>query len=526
MATRLPAPDYTGRDTTSALARLERLVQSVYSQWTNFNRAGFDNMLLRCMAFIVDVLSKYTDAMALESLPEHARLRRSVQAHGSWIGYSFSGRKAAQATLKFTLTNGASANDVTIPEGTIIRVADAVNPIEYQTLSDITITAGLTEATGLAEHSENADDQESSTGEPSQIFRLTQEPYIDDTMEVLAGDGVYTKVANFLQSTSSDKHFTVEVDDEERPLVRYGNGINGKIPEGTITHEYKVGGGLEGNVDAGTITDLVDSIVDVLGNPVAVGVTNEAKADGGDDPETIEHAKQQAPAELRVLNRSIAREDYEIGARDVAGVATCLFLTSDDTVLIRENEGIGWILAKGTELPNGAFDVAVPSDALLRSVEAYWRTTKPKPHGFYTRAVGSNGGSLIPINIYATVHLSTMADKTVPVSGQPTNIGSLIYTTLQEFFAVLSSDGSLALNEGIDWGFNLKKADGTPVSELSWGTIYDLLNGVEGVRKINCDDLTLNGIEGDVALKLWEFPILGTVTIIDADDNSQLYPAV
>lgn len=526
MSTRLPAPDYTGRDYSSALTRLQRLVQSVFPQWTDFNKANFGNMLLRCMAFIVDILSKYTDFAATESLPEHAKLRRSVQSHGRWIGYKLSGRKAAQAAVTFTLTDGAIANDVTIQAGTLIRVSDPTNPIEFQLLADVTITAGQTSATGTVEHSENVPDEETSTGGPNQVYRLSQEPYIEGSMEVIAADGVYTVVENFLQSEHDDRHCTVEVDDDERPLVRFGNGIDGKIPEGDIDFEYKVGGGLEGNVEQNTITDLVDSVVDALGTAVSIGVTNAAAAVDGDDPETLAKAKQQAPAELRVLNRCIAREDYEITARDIPNVATCLFLTSEDTILIREGEGVGWVLAKGTRLDNGSFEVAAPSASLLREVEAAWRNLKPKPLGFYTRALGDTASNIVLVNIVATVHLNSNADKTVQVSGQPTNIGNDIFTALREYFAVVAADGSLAQNEGVDFGFNIKKADGTPVSELAWGTVFDIINDVGGVRKIDCDKLLLNGAGDDVPLRFWDFPILGTVLIIDADDNSQLYPAV
>lgn len=526
MAIRPPAPDYSGRDYSSALIRLQRLVQSVFPTWTDFNKANFGNMLLRCMAFMIDVISKYTDFMATESLPEHAKLRRSVQAHTRWIGYTMSGRKAAQVPLLFTLEDGAISNDVPIQKGTIIRVSDLINPIEFQLLEDILIPAGSTQVIGTVENSENAEDNETSTGQPNQIFRLTQSPFIQESLEVVADNGVYDVVENFLLSTSTDRHCTVAIDDNERLLVRFPDGINGKIPEGAIDFQYKVGGGFGGNVEPGTITDIVDSIVDSLGNSVSVSAINTVKAEGGDDPETIEHAKQQAPAELRVLNRCVAREDYEISARDVPGVATCLFLTSDDTVLIREGEGVGWVLAKGNELEDGSFEVAVPSDALLRLVEAYWRETKPKPTGFYARAVGSNGGSILPVDVVVNVHLSKSADKTVPLPGQPTNIGLKIYNALRQYFAVVSADGSLANNEGIDWGYNIKNSDGSPVSELSWSTIFNLIGSIEGVRKINCDDLTLNGEGSDVSLKLWEFPILGNVLIIDSSDNSQLYPAV
>lgn len=524
MSTRPPAPDYSGRDYTSALTRIQRLIQSIFPKWTDFNKANFGNMMIRCMAFIVDILSKYTDFMALESLPEHAKLRKSVQAHSRWIGYKLSGRKAAQATLTFTLADGVHTQDVTIPSGTIVRVADPINPIEFQTLSEVTITAGDTQVTVEAEHSEEFSDLETSTGGVNQIFKLTRSPYIEDTISVVADDGTYTLADNFLESSSSDKHFTAEINDEEKVCVRFGNGINGKIPEGEIEFIYKVNGGLEGNVESGTLIDLVDSLTDALGDGIAVDVTNDDPASGGDDPETLERAKQQAPAELRVLNRTIAREDYEIGARDVAGVATALALTSDDSLLIREAEVVVWVLEKGQELSNGSFRPQHPSSATLRAVEEYYRETKPKPLGIYVRAAGDAGTILKDINVYATVSLDNTASKAIQVSGQPTEIGLAIFTALEEFFAVIESDGSLTNN--VDFGFNVKKQDGSPNPKLSWSKVFRIIEGVSGVDSIDCGNLLLNGSSENVSLRLWEFPNLGTVTIIEAETGEQLYPAV
>lgn len=523
MATRPPAPDYSGRDYTSSLVRIQRLVQSVFPKWTDFNKANFGNMILKCLAFIVDIISKYTDFMATESLPEHAQLRRSVQAHSNWLGYKLSGRSAAQVTVTFYLPDGPHSQDVTILQGTLIRVADDINPITFQTLADVTILAGDTEADVLAEHSENAEDVEFSTGQPSQVYRLSQSPYIENTLSINAADGTYTLVENFIDSIPSDQHYVVELDDEERALVRFGDGVTGKIPEGEITFTYKVGGGLEGNIEAGTLIDLLDAQFDSLGDPIFVQVTNDDPAQNGEDPEAIEHAKQQAPASLRVLVRTVAREDYEIGAREVDGVATALFLTSDDTTLIRENEGVCWILALGSQLSNGSFRVEAPTSLMVENVQNYWRETKPKPLGFYARAVLSTS-SIKLINVYATVHLNEKADKTIPVAGQPTNIGLAIFTALDEFFAVVASDGSLAGN--VDWGFNSKKSDGTPSGELAWSSVFDVIRGVTGIRKMGCGDVLLNGNDADVPLRYWEFPQLGTVTIVDADTSQQLYPAI
>ena len=114
----------------------------------------------------------------------------------------------------------------------------------------------------MVEHSEPQDELFASSGLPNQEVVLPATPFLDGSAAVTAGNGDYVEVVNFLGSTATDRHFLVLVDQNDGATVRFGNGINGVVPSGTITVRYKTGGWATGNVNAGTLTKLEGSFTD------------------------------------------------------------------------------------------------------------------------------------------------------------------------------------------------------------------------------------------------------------------------
>jgi hypothetical protein len=120
-------------------------------------------------------------------------------------------------------------------------------------------------------------------------------------------------------SESGQKDYTVQIDENDRAYVIFGDGVFGAIPpQGTLIRAtYRVGGGVAGNVPAGAIATIVSAPqLALLGGTI----TNTAPATGGAERETIEHAVQQAPAVFRSLRRAVTATDYEKLALNFKGV--------------------------------------------------------------------------------------------------------------------------------------------------------------------------------------------------------------
>lgn len=496
--------DYTDKDFDSLRARLINLVRGAFPEWTDFNVANFGNILLELNAHVGDVLLFYQDNQSRESRITTAQLRKSLLGLAKLLGYTPDGAIASTAELVVTL-GAPPVGDVTFAIGDTFRTLEITDPIVFQVIdADVTITAGTDPPTAIVtvQNSLDATETFTSTGLPNQEFLLSDSPYLDATADVTAGDGTYSQVDDFLSSTSSDRHFTVTVDENDRATIRFGNGINGAIPQGSIDVDYRTGGGTAGNVEALAISKSDRTYADTFGNPQVVTVSNPSPASGGQNRESIEQIRVYAPESIRVLNRTVAREDYEINAKRVPGVSRALMLTSNERTEIDENAGHLHVIPTGGGLPTSTLKAAV----LTMVTETYPNTL--------TFLVDVRDPEYLTIDVQATVYLEEGETASV--------VDARIREALEDYFAIELEDGSP--NPTVDFGFNLKTASGAPANEIAWSDVFNVVRDVSGVRKID-DSLgafLLNGERFDVEVATQEFPTLGTVTLLDGDTGAPL----
>lgn len=495
----LPANvDYTDKDFDSLRRRLFALIQSVFPTWTDQSVANFGNILVELNAFVGDVLTFYQDQQARESRITTAQLRKSLLGLVKLIGYTPAGASAATADVTFTLAAAVQAGaTLTIPAGDRVKTASVTAPIFYQLLADLVFQAGETTKTAAVENSTTQTTTVTSSALANQSFTLPATPYIDDSASAVFADGAYTQVDNFLSSTASDRNFIVIVDQNDRATLRFGNGVNGAIPQGSGTITYKTGGGSAGRVEAGALKQMEKSYTDSLGARTVVTPSNAAASSGGLDRETNAQISVNGPQSLRVLKRAVAREDYEIAALAVPGVARALHVTIDEYAGVPENTGYLFVVPVG----GGA-----PSSTLLASVLAQFADAGPYPKT-NTFNVVVQGASYLVINVSMVIYLKQgFAGATVRAA---------IAAALALYFAPQNVDDTP--NTNIDFGFNFKDANGNPSGTVDWSTIFDVVREVAGVRKVDAGDsgLLLNGARADVPITAIQFPELGTVTVVD-----------
>lgn len=497
------AKDYTDKDFDSLRLRLQSLVRSVFPDWTDFNIASFGNILLELYAFVLDVLVAYQDNQARESRLLTATQRRNLIALTKLLGFRPAGARAATVEEVFTLAVPPSA-DLVLPQGTQVRTASVADPVVFQLLGDVVIPAAAAPptATGILEHSAPQDELFAATGLPNQEIQLAATPYLDGTAAVAAGNGDYLDAPNFLASTAADRHFVVVVDQSDRATIRFGNGTSGAIPSGTISVRYKTGGGALGNVNAGTLIKLDGSFADVEGNPVSITATNPTPASGGTDRQSIAQIQALAPESIRVLSRTVSREDYEVNARRLPEVARALMLTSNEDPGIAENTGILFIIPRGGGAPSQAL-----KDAVKRQVTVVFPNT-------LTFQVAVQDPVYLQVNIQATIFLRQGANTKV--------VRAAIAKALADFFAVSLPDGTS--NPRVDFGWNLKNVNGDPASEIAFSDVFDVVHDVAGVRKIGdgAEDFLINGARADLVLDTRAFPVLGRVDLLNGDGGQPL----
>jgi hypothetical protein len=492
--------DYTDKDFASLRARVFNLIETTFPDWTDREVANFGNILVELFCFVGDVLTFYQDNQAKESRWSDAQLRRSVLALAKMLNYTPEGNAAATADVLITLDR-VPVIPVPIEAGRQYETAEVTNRVRFQQLFDVTIPAGLDppQVFVIVENSEDFEETFTSTSLPTQEFVLTATPYLDDTLVVTALNGAYTQVESFLNSTATDRHYTINVDENGRALMRFGDGTNGEIPSGTIATFYKVGGGSAGNVDKNTITRLVGALTDANGGRVNYTVTNPSEAGGGFDRESIESIKQKGPASTKITDRTVSLDDYEVGAVNVAGVARSLMVTSDQVVGIAENRGFLYIV------PDGG---GVSTDALKATVENELTVVRPNTITFKFTV---EDPAYLTVDVAATVYFTGGASKRGTVTA--------IEDALAEYFQITNPDGTP--NDLVNFGLKYGDDSSLPMSD-----IFCTVEAVNGVRKIGDRDIDflLNLVHADVPLQFFEFPVLGTVTITDGDTGEIVLP--
>jgi baseplate J-like protein len=490
--------DYTDKDFASIRLRLQALVRSVFPTWSDFNVAQFGNVLLELYAFVGDLLTFYQDNQAREARLVTATQRKNVIALAKMLGYAPGGVHAAQAGEVLTLRTPPVA-PVTIPAGTQILTANVTAPLAFQLLADVVFAPSQTNATTTVEHSVNATDNFDPSSLPDQAFVLSQTPYLDQSAQVVVGGFVWVEVDNFLASGPADLHFVVTVDQNDRATIRTGNGVNGVIPSSSVAVGYKTGGGVAGNVEPGAINRVQGAFTDSSGNPVTLSATNPQKAQGGIDRQSIAQIQTLAPMSLRANTRSVSKEDFEIHALDVAGVARALMATSNEDPGIEENSGILYVVPTGGGVATDTLRAAV-----LTSVTVTYPST-------LTFRVSVQAAAYLAIDVWLRVY------KAKSILGS--QVGLNLRTALASYFAIQQPDGTP--NPNIDFGANYLDANGKPAPALALAPLFTTLEKVAGVRKLggSAIDFLLNGAHQDVTLLPRQFPMLGKVTIYDGDSG-------
>ena len=499
--------DYTDKDFDALRARLFNAILSVFPEWTDHEASNFGNILVECFAFVGDVLTYYQDNQAGESRLVTATQRANAIALVKLIGFTVPGAQAAHVDVTLSIP-AAVAGDVVLAKETIVRTEAVVEPVVFRLDADYTIPAGSTSVAATAVNSDPDEDVFSSDGTPNQEFVLGSTPFLDGSSVITAADGTYTVVDDLLSSTSADKHCTITVDQNDRATIRFGNGTNGKIPLGSITVDYRTGGGDGGQVEAGAVRVIEGSFTDSFGTPVQPAVTNASPSEGGEPRMSLSQVKVQAPASLRVLERAVAREDFEIAAVTVAGVARAFMATSNEDAGVPENTGILYVVPDVGGAPDSTTKDAVA--ALFARGGAYRSTL--------TFNVLVQDPEYLDFNI--TAHVYRAAGYTTVTTG------AALRAALEEWFAITTTnaDGEVVANPNVDFGYNYKDQAGDPANEIALSDVFNVVRDTAGVRKIGVSqsDFLINGAHADVTIAARQFPRLGTVTLIDGTTGEYL----
>jgi len=383
--------DYMARDYDSLLLSMRDQIPEKLPEWKEYlSEADFGNVLLQLFAHMGDILSYYQDRVANESFLETSQTRRSVIHHLKLIGYKLSTAAPAAASLQLNVPSTVDGT-VTITKGNAFATKSQKDKpsvrFEYTYETDLTIDWSLITPDSVTnrkyydgipvEEGRLVKDEilGTSDGKPNQQFMIAHSGLIlrsVGTSQQLTKDIILTsELGSVTQewtlqeslafSAEGQNDFVIEIDDQDRTTIKFGDGNLGAIPDSGCVFKvtYRVGGGTDGNVTAETIQTIIDAPDLVL---LGAKVTNPDPATGGAERETEEHAIQHAPTVFRSLKRAVTADDYEALALDFKGVGKVRAERSswNEVILYVAPEGGGYV-----------------SDVLRANLLAYFEDKRP-----------------------------------------------------------------------------------------------------------------------------------------------------
>lgn len=151
----------------------------------------------------------------------------------------------------------------------------------------------------------------SSTGAPGQRFQLSQPSFILNSEVITIDNTDWTRVAFLLASGTNDRHYKVELGEDDKASIVTGDGKSGAVAplgQNNVSASYRYDATENGNVGALTIT------VDKTGFTYVEKHWNPRKATGWAEAQSASEAglalaKQAGPAALRTKEVALGPDD-------------------------------------------------------------------------------------------------------------------------------------------------------------------------------------------------------------------------
>ena len=331
----LPSPILDDRRFEDLVQQAQMLIRTRCPAWTDFSASDPGTTLVEALAFLTDTM-----LYRLNRLPEKVYV-----ALLNLLGVSPLPPAAARTTLTFKRA-GDEETEFQVPAGT--RIADGSGAITFMTTDDVTLRKGVAAIRVAAIHCDQIDAElvGVGTGAPEQSYRLRRAPLVRDlgdiwtvrigveaeqseipeNADIRVHDGktfaIWREVMSFAGLEPADRVFVLDRSDGLLTFApSRGAGGEGSPTLATVPSRgrevrawYRRGGGRQGNVVADTLTVFREPLPGLL-------VTNQERASGGEDGETVEQALARGRDAVRVLSSAVTAGDFERLALEGGGIA-------------------------------------------------------------------------------------------------------------------------------------------------------------------------------------------------------------
>lgn len=389
--------DYTNRDFETVLLALKARIQTKFpNTWRDLTESSAGTALLELQAMLFDSISYSLDIRANEQFQPTARHRDSILNLGKMVGYRMRTATSAAVVVRGTLP-AVQAVDVIVPAGTTVSVGN----LTFVTLIDQRVVAGSLTGNLTFVEGVSYSDTFTASGASFQREQLTRSGVIYGSDSVVINGEDYTLERSLVFGDGDSKIYTIEYDDDDNAFVQFGDGTNGALPPvGTdIVVSYRVGGGVVGNISVGQIATNVDGTLDGILpiTTVSISLYNVERGSGGEERETIEHARLWIPPWVMTNGRAVTLQDYKV-----------LLNTFSDPTYGSPAYGNAHLKQVIPELNtivcnlwarDGGGNIVAPTSGLKNAVEAYFSNNGPGAVRMVCQDIEVEDGEIVYIDI-------------------------------------------------------------------------------------------------------------------------------
>lgn len=290
---------------------------------TDLSEGNIFVIIISLFAAIAEVLHYYIDNMAREAFLTTARKYSSVVNQGLLVDYH--AHLANPATVDVILS----------------RELQGAN-----TGAKVNIPKGLVFIDIFGNHWENTQDVKWDNNSSNCILSLVQHEFIEDTplnnqiypggnlilennlgdsfiehkgVQLTLNNDTWTQVDTFAYSKPTDKHFMVTIDESSNPIIIFGDGKFGKIPDvgQKITVKYYVTKGEKGNINSNSIIKVPSSLTTIL---LTATCNNPNSAGDGKNYEDMELLRSHVAIQARTMGIIVTRNDLIDCVKSIPGI--------------------------------------------------------------------------------------------------------------------------------------------------------------------------------------------------------------
>lgn len=303
---------FAGHDFFTFVDDIVSRIQVLFvTEFNDFVSTGTGQMLIDIVSWSAETLSFYIDRNAAESYLATARVRKSINRLARQNGYKPYGALAASVDMSVTLEE-VQAFDVPLPEGFQFQ---GPNGLIFEAVEEVIFPTGegptSSPRTVGAREGVTREEVFAADGSKNLTFRLNpgDGKSVGDgtvTVTVAGAPWVESKVITF------DKTDQYELDlTSVPPLIRFGDAQAGNVPAigDEVRIVYVAVSGRGGLVNEGTIDDVVAPLV-VATAIIGLSVTNPLASSAGDDEESTESVRANAPGWFSAREVAVTAPDY------------------------------------------------------------------------------------------------------------------------------------------------------------------------------------------------------------------------